>query len=44
MNLAKLIIEKHFGSIKVMNHEEGGAVFVVILPVYALKMKNNKEK
>lgn len=44
MNLAKLIIEKHFGSIKVMNHEEGGAVFVVILPVYALKTKSNKEK
>jgi len=40
MNLAKLIIEKHFGSIKARNHEEGGAVFTVILPVYALKMKS----
>lgn len=38
LNLAKLIFEGHFGSIYVSNHAEGGAVFHVILPVYALKV------
>lgn len=37
MNLAKLVAEKHFGSIKAMNREEGGAAFIVVLPVYGLK-------
>lgn len=37
LNLAKLVVEKHFGTVKAMNHEEGGAVFSVVLPAYALK-------
>lgn len=37
LNLARLIIERHFGVIHAANHEEGGAVFAVVLPVYALK-------
>ncbi len=37
LNLARLIIERHFGTIKAGNHEEGGAVFTIILPVFALK-------
>lgn len=38
LNLAKLIIEAHFGTIHAVNHEEGGAVFDIMLPVYALKI------
>lgn len=38
LNLAKLVIEGHFGSIYVYNHAEGGAVFNIILPLYSLKM------
>ncbi len=34
LNLAKLVFEHHFGSVSAVNHEEGGAVFTVILPVY----------
>ena len=37
LNLAKLIIEKHFGILHVQNHTDGGAVFSIVLPVYALK-------
>ena len=37
LNLAKLIIEKHFGVFHASNHEDGGAVFSVVLPVYVLK-------
>lgn len=37
LNLARLIIEKHFGSLHAQNHEDGGAVFSIILPVYSLK-------
>lgn len=37
LNLAKLVIEKHFGTFKVRNHEDGGAEFSVVLPIYALK-------
>lgn len=37
LNLAKLIFEGHFGSIHAYNHEEGGAVFQILLPIYALK-------
>ncbi len=39
LNFAKLIIEGHFGSIHARNHEEGGAVFDILLPVYNLKEK-----
>ena len=40
LNLAKLIIEGHQGSIYVYNHLEVGAVFQVILPVYeSLKLR-----
>lgn len=39
LNLAKLVIEKHFGTMKAVNHEEGGAVFLVVLPAYDLKSK-----
>lgn len=34
LNLAKLVIEGHMGSVYVYNHLEGGAIFQVILPVY----------
>lgn len=37
LNLAKLVVEKHFGSIKAENHPEGGAVFTIVLPCYSLK-------
>ena len=36
LNLAKLIVEGHHGSVYVYNHAEGGAVFQVILPIYEL--------
>lgn len=40
LNLAKLIIEGHMGSVYVYNHLERGAVFQVILPVYdSLKLR-----
>lgn len=38
LNLAKLVIEAHFGSIYVYNHAEGGAVFNIVFPLYPLKM------
>lgn len=37
LNLTKLIIEGHFGTIVAKNHEDGGAVFDILLPVYQLK-------
>lgn len=37
LNLAKLIFEGHMGSVYVYNHVEGGAVFNIVLPLYALK-------
>lgn len=37
MNLSKLIIEGHHGKIRAENHEEGGAVIVIQLPLYKLK-------
>ncbi|MEY8427474.1 HAMP domain-containing sensor histidine kinase [Lachnospiraceae bacterium 46-15] len=39
LNLAKLVIEKHFGTLKAKNHEKGGAVFSIVLPEYSLKRK-----
>lgn len=40
LNLAKLIIEGHQGSVYVYNHFEGGAVFQIILPTYeSLKVR-----
>lgn len=39
LNLAKLIIEGHFGAILAQNHQDGGAVFEIMLPVYQLKKK-----
>lgn len=37
LNLAKLIVEKHFGMIEVINHENGGAEFSIVFPLYELK-------
>lgn len=37
LNLARLVIEQHFGSITAKNREGGGAEFTVLLPVYAMK-------
>lgn len=37
LNLSKLIIEGHFGTIAAGNHEDSGAVFEIRLPVYNLK-------
>lgn len=40
LNLAKLVIEGHQGSVYVYNHGEGGAVFQIILPIYeSLKVR-----
>lgn len=39
LNLAKLIIDQHFGSIHANSHEERGAVFTVLLPVFDLKSR-----
>ena len=40
LNLAKLIVEGHQGSLYVYNHLEDGAVFQIILPVYeSLKVR-----
>ncbi len=40
LNLAKLIIEAHYGVVKAYNAEDGGAVFRVALP--QLNLKNGK--
>lgn len=37
LNLAELVIRKHFGIIEAFNHEDGGAVFSIVLPSYGLK-------
>lgn len=37
LNLAKLVIEKHFGTIEAVNHEEGGVAFTICFPIYGLK-------
>lgn len=37
LNLAKLVFERHFGVVEAANHEDGGAVFSILLPLYALK-------
>lgn len=40
LNLAKLVIEGHQGSIYVHNHIDGGTVFQIILPIYeSLKVR-----
>lgn len=39
LNLAKLIIEGHYGTIKAHNGAEGGAVFQITLPKYTMKEK-----
>lgn len=36
LNLAKLVIEQHFGSVTARNAEGGGAEFTVILPAYSI--------
>ena len=40
LNLAALVIKKHFGMIEAGNHPEGGAVFSIVFPNYG--MKNEK--
>lgn len=37
LNLAELVFKKHFGVIEAFNHEDGGAVFSIVLPTYGLK-------
>lgn len=37
LNLAELVVKKHFGVIEACNHEEGGAMFSIVLPTYGLK-------
>ncbi len=37
LNLARMIIEGHYGNICVSNCEDGGAMFTVMLPLYQLK-------
>ena len=37
LNLAKLIIDRHFGVFHVKNHDKCGAIFTIVLPVFALK-------
>lgn len=39
LNLAKLVIEKHFGTIEATNHDEGGALMRVNFPIYGMKNK-----
>ena len=36
LNLARLVVEQHFGSVTARNAEEGGAEFTVILPAYSI--------
>lgn len=36
LNLTKLIVEAHFGTIRALNHEESGAVFEILLPFYPI--------
>ena len=37
LNLAKLVIEKHFGTIEATNHTEGGVLVSICFPLYGLK-------
>ena len=37
LNLAKLVVEKHFGTIEAVNMEEGGVLFSICFPMYGLK-------
>ena len=39
LNLAKLVIEKHFGTIEAINHAEGGVLINICFPLYGLKNK-----
>ena len=39
LNLAKLVVEKHFGTIEATNHDEGGAVMRINFPNYGMKNK-----
>lgn len=41
LNLAKLIVEGHYGTIAAYNRDEGGAGFLIRLPKYPLKRKAN---
>ena len=36
LNLARLVVEQHFGSVTARNAEGGGAEFTVILPAYSI--------
>lgn len=37
LNLSKLVIEKHFGTIEAINHPEGGVLVNICFPLYGLK-------
>lgn len=37
LNLAKLVVEKHFGTIEAINHAEGGVLVNICFPLYRLK-------
>lgn len=37
LNLAALVVKKHFGTIEALNYEDGGAMFSIVLPNYGLK-------
>lgn len=39
LNLAKLVVEKHFGTIEAVNHDEGGVVIRINFPNYGMKNK-----
>ena len=42
LNLAKMIIEEHYGKVSAYNKESGGAGFKVELPILKLKIKKLK--
>lgn len=37
LNLAKLVVEKHFGTIEAVNHEAGGVQVSICFPLYGFK-------
>ena len=37
LNLAKLVVEKHFGTIDAVNHPEGGVLVNICFPLYGFK-------
>ncbi len=39
LNLAKLVVEKHFGTIEAVNHQDGGVLINICFPMYGLKNK-----